>query len=239
MWRMGVVALLLGGHANAQGWVQMPNGTLSYVTNYVTTGVFTCGTHRAFVGKCLASGNSVTVRNSTTSATFTYNGVNAVMVAPSTTARRFSLGSISTSVTGPPNGPIINSPARRIFNLSIAISPFNPTLQSVYFGMGFVSSGRNLQGVTNFSSLPILRLPKPPGHATYSIAPMGKLTYPTLDLNETDKLLSAQVSVAPEPVSMLLVATGLLGVGGMARRRRKRQVDRSAPVLAPPHTQQA
>ncbi len=211
--------------AKAQGWIKMPNGSLAYVADYTTTGIFSCGNPKYILGKCLAMGNSVTVWKGNSSATITYTGVNQTLVAPSTRSRTIELGNLQTTFSGagPKLFPSLIASGARLFRLDVGITTTSPMVSTGYVNFGFATRPRGLVGLTGGRSTTRFAVAPPPPPATYGVMPLGGLSYPVLQTSEEIHDITARVSVAPEPATIALISSGLLGVFGMARRRAKQQ----------------
>ncbi len=214
-----------GTSANAQGWIKMPNGSLSYMANYTTSGLFSCGNPKYILGKCLALGNSVTVWTRTSSATITYNPVSSTLVAPSTHSKSIGIGSLQTtfSGTGPNRYPQLIAPGARLFNLQLGITTTSPMIATGTLAMSFSPRPQGLVALSYYGTGNTTRIAvaPPPAPATYSGIAVGGLNYPVLDNFDEVENLSVNVSVTPEPATLALLGTGLVGVFGMARRRAK------------------
>ena len=219
--------------AKAQGWIKMPNGSLAYVADYTTTGIFSCGNPRFILGKCLAMGNSVTVWKGNSSATITYTGVNQTLVAPSTRSRTIELGNLQTTFSGagPKLFPSLSSSIYRLFYLGVGITTTSPMVSTGYVNFGFATRPRGLVSYTGGVSTTRFAVAPPPPPATYSGMPLGGLSYPLLETNEEIHDITARVSVAPEPATLALIGSGLLGVLGLARRRAMRRDREVTPPM--------
>ena len=114
--------------ADAQGWNQLPGGGLAYVTNYVTSGVFTCGNARYILGSCLSQGNSLTLVSGTSVTTLTFHGISQQATITVNQPQRLALGSMSItySGTGPRQFPGVFGVARLFSRAAILLCPQTP-----------------------------------------------------------------------------------------------------------------
>jgi hypothetical protein len=218
-------ALCLAGRtSHAQGWVKMPNGSLAYQADYLTTGVFTCGNPRYILGTCLSLGNSVVVSNARSSVTVTFNPVSSTMLAPSSHRNTITLGSLQTSFTGagPNEFPRLYTTAARLFYLGVSITTTSPITSTGGLRWSFATRPQGLVALSGWQSTTRLGVAPPPAPATYTGIPVGGINYPVLNTVDEIEQIHARVSVTPEPATIALMGTGLLGVFGIARRRMRR-----------------
>jgi hypothetical protein len=205
--------MLLARGVSAQGWTPLPNGSFGYSVSYVTSGFFSCGRYIAG-DSCFAQGNTLTLLNGGNQLVLTYEGTSET-VQPSTKPGQHvvvSLGRITKTFTG--SGPFI--------------PPRTPSPLGSYIGFGvsfqqtwpYSAVGRNFRGMhARGGTFRVY------GGGTMDVGDVSysHLTNPTWAYDDFDPVeLSATAAVAPEPLSLVLVATGLVGIGGIVRRRGKR-----------------
>ncbi len=219
-----MVALLVAAipaEVAGQGWTKLPNGNYAYATDYTTSGLFFCGNLRYLEGTCTTNGNSLTLTSAQgASTTFSFNGVSGQVLA-SGRGPRVSLGSLAVAYSGPgaPALPIYNSPSP-VFYFAIGITTSSPFAAAGGFGY------RNIfwkGGIANLYGNVETQLATAPSPFSYQ-GPLRFVepdhTFLTLGDDEIDYYASAVVT--PEPATLALLATGLAGVAGVVRRRRRR-----------------
>lgn len=179
-----------------------------------TSGVFGCLS--AVPLSCFANGNTVTIPSGGGSATVTFTGVNETF-SLTNSGSLVTLGTFDVVATPGYVWPV---------------HPFNPELSIFGFGLfldnpldsdrraalgwnfgpgGGVTLGQ--RGPWDLSVRPDVESPWP--------AAVFKTNSPTLVLNESTAI-SAEAGLVPEPVTMLTVGSGLVGLLAHYRRRRLR-----------------
>ncbi|MEP7384118.1 MAG: PEP-CTERM sorting domain-containing protein [Gemmatimonadota bacterium] len=210
--------------ADAQGWVTQPNGNIGYMTSYTTSGVFFCGNVRWVVGSCFASGSSVTLMHKGAGALITFHPTTQSVTA-AIRQKTVSLGTLSISYFGnsPRQFPFTNPYVAQLFYFSLNVSiPSSQGSTQPFFYSYWSRAGGLKPGLYN-PELDHFIDPSPQGFRTLRFFAPTKPFITTAD--ETIDM-TAQVAVAPEPVTIVLLGSGLLGVGGIVRRRRRRESDR-------------
>lgn len=225
-WMSVAVMASLGGvsvAARAQGWVKMPNGSLAYTANYTTSGMFSCGNARFIFGRCLSFGNSVVLSTGNSTATITFNPVNSTLIAPSTRGRAMAVGTLSTvfSGSGPNQFPKVISRSAPLFTLGIGITTTSPMVATTSIGRAFTWRPYGLASYNLWGNVAVLPITPPPPPAGYGAMQIYGLPYSTIEPLDHEEELAARVSVTPEPATIALLGSGLLGVFGVAGRRAK------------------
>lgn len=221
-----VVLGLAAAPAGAQGWIRLPNGELGYQTDYTSTGFFSCNQYFVTRGACRVNGSSVTLTNGGNSLTLTYHGFNQAVVA-SNQPTRTSIGQITKSYSG--SGPFIfpatYSPNAYYLRFWINVQTVAPlAAMGTWFG-GYTMHQNTLYPINCCDGAPAtftLPVTSPPSPATYSGLAFYRFSNPSFVFDDEPMYFDASVSVTPEPATLVLVATGVAGMLGVARRRRTR-----------------
>lgn len=233
MCRAALLALLLPiARLQAQGWQRLPNGELGYRTDYTSTGFFACNNYFLVRSSCRVNGSSVTLTNGGNSLTLTYHGFTSSVLATAIT-QKVPIGYIEKSYTG--TGPFIfprtATPDAWYVSFGILLSTIVPVMTNGWWQGGYMMSGNTLHPVnccgaaTTVVSLPVA---PPPPPATYSGVAFYDWTNPEFAMDNQRMYFDAQVSITPEPATIVLVGTGLAGTLGAWRRRQGRQRRRGA-----------
>jgi hypothetical protein len=224
------MALASSAPAHAQ-WSVGPDGTLRYNTDYHTVGTFSCNpSNLPFVsGSCSASGNVLTLRSGGSTLTTTFLGAGRAITVTNQGDQIVPVGVLQSVLSG---GPFVmpmlaGLQTQPLFVLNIVLSSVNP------LGLGhwerqfvrtedFAITGNCCQAPDHFF---LNTTPLPPGLGF--TGPLS-LVYDHLTQEvirgETGSLtLQARVGIVPEPSTLVLLATGLVGVLAHGRGRRFRR----------------
>lgn len=218
--------------AHSQGWSTLPNGNLAYVIDYTTTGMFTCNQFPPPNG-CFASGNSVTLVNGTAALTYTFMGVTgAPLVVETGTGRTtpFKLGTLvaTRGGTGVFSFPLPQSLNAWYMQFHVGLTTTMPVAGSTAVGSDFVYRNGKLERASVFhygdGRLPLVPPPLPTVYSEFNILRPRPLPLEPLNATSTASIdIFAEAQIIPEPATIILVATGLVGVAGAVRHRRRRR----------------
>jgi len=220
-------ALLGVDSAMAQGWVHLPNGQLGYITDYTTTGFFKCAAPFYVIGSCSASGNTMTLGTGGSSITFTFQGVSQTQTITAGKSAQVSLGTISKTFSG--SGPHVFPGGRHrnvpLFYFSIIFNTSFPIAATDTWTGGYLARSPTrmpdncCDGLgPNYVSFPVTEPPPPYGYTQLVFHDFEGTTF-TTDPYDID--ITGQAAVIPEPATIWLTGSGLLGLLALAKRRRR------------------
>ncbi|MEO7963344.1 MAG: PEP-CTERM sorting domain-containing protein [Gemmatimonadaceae bacterium] len=214
--------------ARAQGWTTLPNGTLGYATSYVTSGMFFCGNYYP-PGTCQSFGNSVILTSGTSVLTMSFQGIANAVTALTTNGQVVPLGSFTRTWNAGAPYVLPKSfigPQQPMFYFNYQLSLTSPFPQTKSWTVGWLNTNNTLDAFTPGGSALGFSVTPPPSPATYGVLAFGDFTVADTPADPGTSQVYATVSVAPEPTSIALLSTGLIGVLGIARRHRRKS-DRS------------
>jgi PEP-CTERM motif len=213
---LGLGMVLLASDVRADSFTVQPDGSVLFDTTLATTGVFTCR-H----SQCSGTGtNTVTFVNASGRATITFTGVSTA-IQVSNRATPVTLGVFEATAT-----PGFVFPERRniynpVFHFRLIATHGDPIDASTRKGWNFLPGGRSripASGTRDFNfSLPPDFDPRF-GYTAINYHVRRGFGLPS---NGTQNLVADQ-GVVPEPASLLLLGSGLVGAA-MARRRRRKK----------------
>ena len=195
----------------------------TFALSATTQGSFTCFQSTP----CSTSGNSVTYGTGADTTTFTFSGslISATVGNATTT---LLLASVQTSITGAGfvSSQNLGGVASPLGRLTITLTQDSPAAApqtiSPFLAGGPGSYrlifGDNLGSGGTYLATPTGRLDYP--YIVYTInldTPSGSLNLPVGSTTN----ITAQVGAVPEPATLLLLTTGLVGVASKVRRRGK------------------
>jgi hypothetical protein len=205
---------------------------ITYSSSFSTTGTLSCGDGLGGLlgyknGSCTSNGNQLFITSAGgQTLTLSFVGVSNVPIFATLGTTFVNLGVIQTTLSGPGSFSFRDMTEPQFFpeqftlalNIQTALPVFSPTLM-------YYTQLPNTNTVVSSYSLDCCPLP-PKNNA----APPYSLVFANI---QGDKLVaggSANITgvyglyVAPEPSTVLLMATGFFGVGGVAVSRRRRAV---------------
>lgn len=222
--------------ASAQGWSMLPNGNLLYMMDYTTSGTYTCTTQYVVSG-CSQGSNGVTLTSGTAYLKISFFGVPNSPLVISTGTGKSTKMKIGTLVLTPGGvGPFSFPPAthaNHYLNFFVQISSNSPVAASGALCGAILPRGGGFQVAnTRCPSYALLAFQQAPSPFKYGefIVPRPDFTGIRQVEQERAFDIYADVAIVPEPGTIVLLGTGLLGIAGRVTGRRRKLNRQSASL---------
>lgn len=214
---IGVV--LLASDVRADPIMVQPDGSVLLNTTVTTSGVFTCK-----LSRCSGTGtNTVTFVNGSESATITFLGISTLLAATNHTAV-VNLGSFEATSTPGFTFPERSNKYNPVAHFSLYATLGDPVDDTERKGWNFGPGGRTrmpwLGGTSDFA-FSLSNLDSEFGYSAINFH-VHRFSLPS----SGSVSLDADQGIVPEPGTMILVGSGLVGAV-MARRRASRTKNRA------------
>lgn len=211
-----VLTLFWTANARAEPFTVLPDGSVAFDTALMTSGVFRCQGTIA----CSGSGtNSVTLGSGSNQATITFTGITTTLQVTNRT-QPVAIGTFdvvsSPGFTFPQRGNR-NLP---VLHFGLVFEHTSPTPGIGRIGWTFGPGGGSQLPILTGISTVGLPLDVNPPHVGYSGFVYTVRPFPFRIPANGSLDLAANVGVVPEPGTMLLVGSGIVGLLGARRRRR-------------------
>jgi hypothetical protein len=204
--------LLASIQAQADTFVILPSGELAFNTSFTTQGVFTCSL-------CTGSGtNSVVFGSGGNTVTLTFTGVTTTNILVGAEAVSTNVGQIQVAASGSGFVFPTNTPNAQSVFFSLIVTQSSPTAGSAAENFGALANSTTLNFSTSIRNYVFFPAgPNPPGFSyTAIVYTFDPFTIPNFNSVVN---LNADLSAIPEPMSLLLLGSG---VGTMLACFRKR-----------------
>ncbi len=202
--------------------VSPPGADPVYMFDYATSGRFRCAwPAQIVIGSCTANGNTATLERGGVQFTLTFTGTSGTTFVTNK-SQSLTLGLTTARVTG---APTFTPPEMLTF-------PGLPMLPILDFELMFTNStfgGRPQAGILGWygvfpNGLRSMGAPEEfAGWTMFSRALFHDITMPTITYTNNAVLHVGEFGLIPEPSTYVLFGTGLLGLAGIAARKRKAQ----------------
>ena len=218
---LATLVALTAAPAAGQGWVAQPGGEAGYAFPYNTSALFTCAVHAMSLGTCSTAPGSITYARPTGSLTLTFTGSAGTPTATSA-GQLVVLGTLAPTFSG--SGPFVVETSGfewwPVFQMTVT-----GTGMGDYRAIALVQDGALVvSAATGQAGYLTITPPANPLGPSYPFVIIDQISSPVVtDATTGPVALGGQLSLVPEPSTYLMLGSGLLVLGGIGLRGRRRR----------------